>query len=98
MESVCGPLLGLPQSETLLPCLLALPQEVPQEYNGFAYVYEGSGSIGGTNVSIQNAYVLENEGDTVSKGEGWGLGGGEIYQLMLVVEGVQTWQREWQKH
>ena len=43
----------------------AWEQAVPAEYNGFAYVYEGAGSIGGTAVTGQNAYVL-GAGDTFS--------------------------------
>lgn len=40
-------------------------QEVPSEWNGFAYVYEGSGTIGDKKSEPQSAYILSNEGDAV---------------------------------
>lgn len=44
-------------------------QPVPADFNGFAYVYEGSGRLGpaagGTDVKMQHAYVL-GEGDQAS--------------------------------
>jgi len=40
-------------------------QEVTPEWNGFAYVYEGDGSLSGTKVAIQHAYVLGKEGNQV---------------------------------
>ena len=52
----------------------AWEQAVPAEYNGFAYVYEGAGSIGGTGVSAQNAYVL-GAGDAFQASAGAGGGG-----------------------
>eukprot|EP00887_Chlorella_sp_A99_P007945 scaffold12.g7945.t1 len=49
-------------------------QPVPGEFNGFAYVYEGSGRIGDKSVQIEHAYVLHNEGDAVeAKGGDGGL-------------------------
>lgn len=42
-------------------------QEIPREWNGFAYVYEGSGTISDMNVEQQCAYVFaEQGGDFVS--------------------------------
>ena len=43
-------------------------QQVPQEWNGFAYVYEGAGKLSGNSVAPQHAYVLgpgQEEGDQV---------------------------------
>lgn len=46
-------------------------QEVPTEWNGFAYVYEGAGQIGDKPAEIQHAYILENEGtEVVAKASG----------------------------
>lgn len=41
-------------------------QAVPAEWNGFCYVYEGRGRIGDKAAQAEHAYVLHNEGDTVS--------------------------------
>jgi hypothetical protein len=46
---------------------MAPVQEVPPEYNGFAYIYEGSGRIGDKDVQIQHAYVLANSGNQVGR-------------------------------
>lgn len=33
-------------------------QSIPQEWNGFAYIYKGSGKMCGTKAEIQHAYVV----------------------------------------
>jgi redox-sensitive bicupin YhaK (pirin superfamily) len=38
--------------------------EFPSHWNAFAYVFDGSGSIGGTSTDLQHAYVFE-QGDFV---------------------------------
>ncbi|PSC74518.1 Pirin [Micractinium conductrix] len=43
---------------------------VPEAWNGFCYVYEGSGRIGDKAAQGQHAYVLHNEGDTVAASAG----------------------------
>lgn len=40
-------------------------QEVPAEWNGFAYVYEGNGRLSGESVAIQHAYIF-GEGNQVA--------------------------------
>ncbi|KAL4858288.1 Pirin-like protein [Chlorella vulgaris] len=49
-----------------------LAQHVPEEWNCFAYVYDGKGRIGDKAVEPQTAYVLHNEGDTVQATGGEG--------------------------
>ena len=51
-------------TRALIPPHLPL-QHVPEEWNGFAYVYEGKGRIGDKAAQPEHAYVLHNEGDTV---------------------------------
>lgn len=40
-------------------------QVVSNEWNAFAYVYEGDGKLGGTKVDIQHAYVFGKDGEEV---------------------------------
>lgn len=47
-------------------------QEVPPQWNAFAYVYEGGGKLGGHAVDIRHAYVLGNEGTRVQAEAGGG--------------------------
>ena len=44
----------LQRTHSLSFCVL----QVPEEFNGFCYVYEGSGKIGGTKASEQQALVM----------------------------------------
>lgn len=64
LSTMAGSMPHLRGSSTLV-WLSSLLQAVPQDWNGFAYVYEGSGQIGGKGVQIEHAYVLANEGDEV---------------------------------
>lgn len=54
-------------------------QPIPQEWNGFAYVYQGSGEISGRNVEPQHAYIFGKEGDCVKA-----TSGGEGLRFLLI--------------
>jgi len=41
-------------------------QEVPEEWNGFCYVYDGKGKVSGHSVEVQTAYVFAREGNEVA--------------------------------
>ena len=47
-----------------------LSQHVSPDFNGFAYVYDGAGTIGGSPAAPQTTMVLGNDGDTLEAAAG----------------------------